>query len=303
MRVVINCVRFWQRCQTRASRLECEIILNNSNMPTYAIGDLQGCGRQLENLLEVINQTSPDANLIFVGDLVNRGPLSLATLRLIRSLGARAQAVLGNHDLHLLAVSQGIRPAHASDTLDDILNAPDREELLDWLRHRPLALFEQGHLLFHAGVLPQWDAAQTMALAHEVESALQGPDWVDFLRNMYGNAPATWDDGLQGHDRLRCIVNALTRLRFCTPDGAMEFSIKESLSAAPEGYLPWFDVAGRKTAEVTAVFGHWSTLGLTLRPNLIGLDTGCVWGGKLSALRLEDRQLLQVDCPQAQRPG
>lgn len=271
-------------------------------MSTYAIGDLQGCGQQLHKLLDLIEKTSPGATpLLFVGDLVNRGPQSLATLRRLRSLGTRAKAVLGNHDLHLLAVSQGIRPQHATDTLDDILNAPDRDELLDWVRHRPLALFEQGHLLFHAGVLPEWDVEKTMALAHEVETMLRGPDWVDFLRHMYGNEPALWSDDLEGYDRLRCIINTLTRLRFCKPDGGIDFKIKEGLDAAPQGYVPWFDMPDRQTADVTCVFGHWASLGLTLRPNLIGLDTGCVWGGKLTAIRLEDRALFQVECPRAEQ--
>jgi len=270
-------------------------------MSTYAIGDLQGCCQSLQQLLDLIDETSPEAQLLFVGDLVNRGPLSLQTLHLIRALGDRAKTVLGNHDLHLLAVAQGIRPQHRTDTLDGILNAPERDELIDWLRHRPLALFEQGHLLFHAGVLPQWDAAQTMALAHEVETALRGPDWVDFLRHMYGNEPAHWNDNLRGYERLRCIVNALTRLRFCTPDGGIDFTIKEGLGAAPPGFVPWFDMPARRTEEVTCVFGHWASLGLTLRPNLMGLDTGCVWGGKLTAVRLEDRVLFQVECPRAQQ--
>jgi len=272
-------------------------------MSTYTIGDIQGCDGQLNALLERINASTPDADLRFVGDLVNRGPQSLATLRHIRSLGSRAQAVLGNHDLHLLAVSQGIRPLHATDTLQDILIAPDRDELIGWLRHRPLALFEQGHLLFHAGVLPEWDAEKVMALAHEVEAMLRGPDWVDFLHHMYGNEPAIWSDNLEGYDRLRCIINTLTRIRFCRPDGGIDFKIKEGAGAAPDGYVPWFDMPGRKTADVTCVFGHWSALGLTLRPNLIGLDTGCVWGGKLTAVRLEDRALFQVECPQAQPIG
>jgi bis(5'-nucleosyl)-tetraphosphatase (symmetrical) len=272
-------------------------------MPTYAIGDLQGCSRQLQNLLDLTDTGLPDTKLLFVGDLVNRGPHSLSTLHHLRSLGNRAQAVLGNHDLHLLAVSQGVRPAHPTDTLDDILNAPDREELIDWLRHRPLALFEQGHLLFHAGVLPQWDVNKVISLAHEVETMLRGPDWVDFLRHMYGNEPVIWSDDLQGYDRLRCIINTLTRIRFCRPDGGIDFRIKEGADAAPPGYLPWFDMPGRQTADVTCIFGHWSTLGLTLRHNLIGLDTGCVWGGKLTAVRLKDRALFQVGCPQAQPIG
>lgn len=270
-------------------------------MPTYAIGDLQGCGQQLQALLGLIEKTSPDATLLFVGDLVNRGPQSLETLRQLRGLGSRAKAVLGNHDLHLLAVSQGIRPQHATDTLDDILNAPDRDELIDWVRHRPLALLEQGHLLFHAGVFPEWDAEKTISLANEVETMLRGPDWVDFLRHMYGNEPEIWSDDLDGYDRLRCIINTLTRMRLCRPDGGIDFKIKEGLDAAPAGYVPWFDMPHRKTANITCVFGHWASLGLTLRPNLIGLDTGCVWGGKLTAIRLEDRILLQVQCSRAEQ--
>lgn len=245
---------------------------------------------------------APEARLLFVGDLVNRGPESLETLRTIRALGDRAKAVLGNHDLHLLAVARGIHKLHRSDTLTDILNAPDRDELIDWLRHRPLALLENGHLVVHAGVLPQWTAQQTLELAHEVEEVLRGPHWEDFLRQMYGNKPDHWDDALQGPDRLRCIVNTMTRIRLCSAEGVMDFAPVES-AAAPPGLLPWFDVPGRRTADLPVVFGHWSTLGLTVRPNLIGLDTGCVWGGKLSAVCLEDRSVLQVACPQYQQPN
>lgn len=270
---------------------------------TYAIGDLQGCQTELHALMQRIDATDTNADIIFVGDLVNRGPRSLATLRAIRALGPRAKVVLGNHDLHLLAVSQGIRKQHKSDTLTDILAAPDREELLGWLRQQPLALFEQGHLLVHAGVLPQWTAAHTMMLAHEVEVVLRSDGWVDFLRTMYGNEPARWDDHLQGNDRLRCIVNALTRLRFCRADGAMALASAENASDTPEGNLPWYDLPDRKTQDVTVVFGHWSARGLTLRPNLIGLDSGCVWGGELTAVRLADRTLIQVPCTQHQKPG
>jgi bis(5'-nucleosyl)-tetraphosphatase (symmetrical) len=272
------------------------------NMAIYAIGDIQGCGQQLSRLIESIFSTSADARLIFVGDLVNRGPQSLATLRQIRALGDTANMVLGNHDLHLLAAAQGIRKPHASDTLNDILEASDRDDLLDWLRRQPMALFESGHLYVHAGVLPQWTPDQTLELAHEVEAALRGPDWISFLREMYGNAPARWEDSLTGADRLRCIVNALTRLRFCSPDGTMEFTSKEGAPTVP-GYVPWFDVPGRKTEDITVVCGHWSTLGLVMRPNLICLDTGCVWGGKLTAVRIEDRAVFQVDCPQHKQPG
>ena len=272
-------------------------------MTTYVIGDLQGCQPKLTELLDRIRAVCAQPRFIFVGDLVNRGPRSLATLREVRALGDTTSMVLGNHDLHLLAVAENIRKPHRSDTLDDILNAPDRDELLDWLRRQPLALHENGHLLVHAGVLPQWTAAQTLALAGEVEAVLRGPDWVDFLRRMYGNTPDRWDDSLQGADRLRCIVNALTRIRFCTADGQMDLAVSKGAETALPGFMPWFDVPGRRTEDVTVVFGHWSTLGLTLRPNLISLDTGCLWGGKLTAVCLEDRSVIQVDCPQFQRPG
>ncbi len=272
-------------------------------MTWFAIGDLQGCATQLELLIARIDVVAPGAQLVFVGDLVNRGPESLRTLRLLTSLGTRARTVLGNHDLHLLAAAHGVRAPSRSDTLDDILVAPDRDRLLDWLRRQPLALMANDHLVVHAGVLPQWTASQVLALSAEVEARLQADDWPDFLQTMYGNTPARWDDQLMGADRLRCIVNALTRLRFCTADGTMEFATKEGPGAPPAGYLPWFDVPGRKTADTPIVFGHWSTLGLVTRDKLLGLDTGCVWGGKLSAMRLPDRLLLQVDCPQHQMPG
>lgn len=272
-------------------------------MKTFAIGDVQGCGQRMEALLGQIYAATSKPTLIFLGDLVNRGPDSLFSLRRIRALGDRARVVLGNHDLHLLAVSQGIRKAHRTDTLDDILNAPDRDELLDWLRKQPLALTEAGHLLVHAGVLPQWTLEQTLALAREAQAVLSGTDWVDFLREMYGNEPAKWSDDLSGSDRIRCIVNALTRVRFCAADGRMELGGSKGMETTLPGHMPWFDVPGRRTADVPIVFGHWSTLGLMIRPNLISLDTGCLWGGKLSAICLEDRNVIQVACPQYQRPG
>jgi bis(5'-nucleosyl)-tetraphosphatase (symmetrical) len=270
---------------------------------TYAIGDIQGCQARASELIDKIRARTSAPRLLFAGDAVNRGPQSLAMLRQIRALGDSAEMVLGNHDLHLLAVSAGIRAPGRSDTIADILAAPDRDELLDWLRRRPLALLEQGHLLVHAGLLPQWSVQQALALAQEVEAALRGPDWQEFLRGMYGNQPARWDDGLTGIDRLRCIVNALTRLRFCSADGTMDFQAKEGLGDAPPGYLPWFDIPGRRSSDTTIICGHWSTLGLVLRPDLIALDTGCVWGGKLTAVCLEDRAVLQVDCPQYLQPG
>jgi bis(5'-nucleosyl)-tetraphosphatase (symmetrical) len=272
-------------------------------MTIFAIGDVQGCHRRLHVLLERIRASCDDPELVFAGDLVNRGPESIATLRELRDFGNPVNVVLGNHDLHLLAVSRNVRKPGRNDTIQPILDAPDRAELLDWLRRRPLALFRDGHLIVHAGVLPQWSVEQTLDLAHEVESVLRGPDWGDFLQEMYGNLPAKWDDSLRGVDRLRCIVNALTRVRYCKPDGTMVLDTPEDAQEAPEGLLPWFDLPGRKTGNVTIVFGHWSLLGLILKPNLIGVDTGCIWGGKLTAVRLTDRALFQVDCPQYRAPG
>ncbi|MFZ6752569.1 symmetrical bis(5'-nucleosyl)-tetraphosphatase [Undibacterium sp. Dicai25W] len=271
---------------------------------TYFIGDLQGCADQLQTLISKIEQISSNNYYIFAGDLVNRGPKSLETLRLVRKLQQTglAESVLGNHDLHLLAVANGIRPAHRSDTLDDILNAPDKGELLHWLRQRPLAILKNQHLVVHAGVFPSWTAKQTMALAHEVEAVLKSHEHTNFLRSMYGNTPDVWNDNLTGNDRLRCIVNGLTRMRFCAADGRMDFATKDGLTAAPTGFAPWFDI-DRATADCTVVFGHWSTLGLLIRPNLISLDTGCVWGGKLTAVSMHDRQIIQIDCPQQQKPG
>ncbi len=277
-------------------------------MNTFVIGDLQGCQQQAQELLAQITalsdaEGSGTPRILLAGDLVNRGPQSLASLRYAIGQGPRLQAVLGNHDLHLLARSIGVGREHKSDTLSPILDAADREELLTWLRHRPLAWMEDGILLVHAGVLPQWSADQTLSLAHEVESVLRGPDWGDFLREMYGNTPSRWDDSLSGVPRLRCIVNGLTRLRYCNSDGEIDFDSKEGLTAAPPGFMPWFDVPKRASATTTIAFGHWSTLGLVLRDNLISLDTGCVWGGKLSAVRLHDRKVLQVQCPQHKKPG
>lgn len=280
-------------------------------MKTYVIGDLQGCHAQALALLERVRRHaaadgSGPPQILLAGDLINRGPASLATLRHVRALhiasGGRIDSVLGNHDLHLLAVAHGIRPAHVSDTLDEILSAPDRDDLIDWLRQRPLAMWVDGHLLVHAGVLPQWSAAQTLALAAEVEAMLRGPDLQGFLAQMYGNQPDQWREDLQGADRLRCIINALTRLRFCTAEGVMDFKLKESGTADPaSGLMPWFAVPGRATAGDTVVFGHWSALGLKLEPRLIGLDSGCVWGGQLSAICLNDRALLQEQCPEFQQ--
>jgi len=275
-------------------------------MALYLIGDVQGCDAPLGRLLKEIDYSPSRDTLYLLGDLVNRGPESGAVLRRLMGYGDSARCLLGNHDLSLLAVAHGRRAPHRNDTMDKVLLAPDRGELIEWLRHQRMAIRAHDLLMVHGGVLPQWDAAQTLRLAAEVEETLRGPGLVDFLNEMYGNQPAQWDDALKGTDRLRVIVNALTRLRFCTPEGVMDLKASGGPADAPPGYLPWFDVPGRKSADTTIAFGHWSTLGLLQRPDIISLDTGCVWGGCLSALRLvapRAYELIQVKCEQAQAPG
>jgi bis(5'-nucleosyl)-tetraphosphatase (symmetrical) len=258
-----------------------------------AIGDLQGCFDSLRSLVKLLPSECP---IWLTGDLVNRGPQSLETLRWVRANENRMTTVLGNHDLHLLAVACGVRRAHRSDTFNDILSAPDRDDLLDWLRQRPLAHTSHGWLMVHAGVLPSWSAEQTLELAAEVHEVLSGARWVEFMHQMYGNEPAQWTGSLQGAARLRVIVNALTRLRFCSAEGEMEFASKEGADSAPSGFMPWFEVPGRSSAGQPIVFGHWSTLGLINRKDLLAIDTGCVWGRQLTAVRLSDRQMWQVEC-------
>ncbi len=270
-------------------------------MSLYAIGDLQGCHESLLRLLDAIRFDPAADRLWLVGDLVNRGPQSLEALRFVRSLGDAAITVLGNHDLHLLALAEGLGKPHRGDTLDTILAAPDRDELLHWLRHQHLAWHEDEFLLVHAGVLPGWTVADALRLAAEAEAVLQGPDYHTFLSRMYGNEPRAWDESLAGVERLRVIVNALTRLRYCSAAGEMEFHHKGAPGTQAHGWMPWFDVPERRSLEATVIIGHWSTLGLINRPELIALDTGCLWGGKLSAVRLSDRQAFQVKCPQTQR--
>ncbi len=280
-------------------------------MALYLIGDLQGCDEPLQRLLDEIAFSPSRDTLYFLGDLVNRGPASAAVLQRLMQLGESAKCLLGNHDLHLLAVAHGVRQPGKSDTLQQILQAPKREEMLHWLAQQPLAISKkianQHYLMVHAGVLPQWSADQTMALAGEVEAVLRSPDVGDFLHQMYGNQPAAWRDDLRGSARLRLIVNALTRIRFCTPSGEMEFDAKGLRAIdAPAGFVPWFDAPNRQTATVTVAFGHWSTLGWLDRPDLLSLDSGCVWGGSLSALRLKEPEapsgqnlpqtLFQVKC-------
>jgi bis(5'-nucleosyl)-tetraphosphatase (symmetrical) len=271
-------------------------------MPTYAIGDLQGCHDSLLRLLDTLKFDPKADRLLFVGDLVNRGPDSLAVLRFIKNLGDAAISVLGNHDLHLLALAEGFGRVHKGDTLDPVLAASDRDELLHWLRQQKLAWSEGDYLMVHAGVLPGWSVDDTMQRAAEAEAVLRGPAYRDFFAQMYGNVPVAWDDGLHGIERLRMIVNTFTRLRYCSADGEMDFHHKGAPGTQPAGWLPWFEVPGRKSAEATIIIGHWSTLGLINRPDLIALDTGCLWGKTLTAVRLEDRQAFAVSCPQASHP-
>jgi bis(5'-nucleosyl)-tetraphosphatase (symmetrical) len=271
----------------------------------YLVGDLQGCADAFERLLAAIGFSPSRDRLYVLGDLVNRGPASLAALRRLRDLGAAATCVLGNHDWHLLAVAAGVRPRHRSDTLDEILDAPDREAWLDWLRHRRMAIFEHGWLMVHAGVVPQWDLATALALAVALETALREREPREFLSAMFGNEPMRWSDSLAGDARLRFTLNTLTRTRFVADDGTLEFTAKDGADAAPAGFHPWFDVPGRRTAGVPIAFGHWSSLGLVDRDDLLCIDTGCVWGGKLTAARIDGaaREIVQVGCDGAPRKG
>lgn len=265
-------------------------------MATYAVGDIQGCCTELRQLLELIRFDPATDRLWLVGDLVNRGPDSPGVLRLVKSLGEAAITVLGNHDLHLLAVAEGAVELHRSDTLNDILTAPDRAELLAWLRAQRMLYVEGNTVLVHAGLLPGWDVSKAQQLACEVEAALHGSEYRTFLEHMYGNRPDHWDESLAGYERLRIITNAFTRLRICTQTGGMEFKFKGVVQNIPAGYVPWFDVPGRASADATVVCGHWSALGLKVTSNVIALDTGCLWGGPLTAIRLEDRKLFQIAC-------
>jgi bis(5'-nucleosyl)-tetraphosphatase (symmetrical) len=271
----------------------------------FLIGDIQGCCDALDRMLAEIGFSASRDHAWILGDLVNRGPQSLSTLRRLIALDGAVGCLLGNHDLHLLAVADGAQRVKRQDTLGDILEAPDRAALLDWLRRQSMAAFGDGWLLVHAGVAPQWDRDQTLALAAEVEAELRGPRRADFMQALYGDRPARWRAELEGHDRLRFIVNALTRIRFCTPEGRLEFESKGGADSAPTGHRPWFDIPGRRTADTPIAFGHWSTLGLIDRPDLLALDTGCVWGGALTAARIDGgrRELFQVRCAEAQAPG
>ena len=280
-------------------------------MSLYLIGDIQGCDAPLGRLLDKIGFSASRDTLYVLGDLVNRGPASAAVLRRLQGYGASARCLLGNHDLSLLATAAGWRQPRPDDTATEVLQASDGAALLEWLRHQPLALREHGVLMVHAGVLPSWSADEVCRLAREVEGVLQGPAGHEFLGQMFGNTPDRWSQDLQGPDRWRVVVNALTRLRFCTPEGVMHLKASGRPDQAPAGTLPWFEVPGRRTAGLPVACGHWSTLGVVLRPDLLALDSGCVWGGCLSALRFEAatgdgairHELIQVACEQAQAPG
>ncbi len=271
-------------------------------MATYAIGDIQGCYHAFQMLLERIRFDAESDRLWLVGDLVNRGSGSLEVLRWCYAHRHCLNVVLGNHDLHALVVAEGIVTAHKGDTLDALLAAEDRQPLLDWLRHQHLIYREGDYLMVHAGLLPQWSAEQALNYAGEVEHILRSDRYLDFFRHMYGNQPDHWDDNLSGIDRLRVITNAATRLRICSADGQMEFKFKGELQDIPAGYMPWFDVPDRAARDTQVIFGHWSALGLRQRENIYALDTGCLWGGKLTAMNLDTKAVVQVDSHPLDKP-
>lgn len=275
-------------------------------MATYAIGDLQGCYDPLARLLDYLKFDPATDRLWCVGDLVNRGPQSLEVLRFIKGLGPAAATVLGNHDLHLIMQAAGHGKANKEDTLDAVLVAPDRDELLAWLRAQPLFHVENGWGMVHAGLLPAWDVAQAQALSDEVHAALNAPDHVDFLAHMWGSEPDAWRDDLTGWDRLRVVVNAMTRMRFLWPDGRMEFRAPGSKGPperGPEGCVPWFATPGRRSANHLIICGHWSALGFRQTDTLLALDSGCLWGGSLTAVRLDDRRVFQMPCGRTATPS
>jgi bis(5'-nucleosyl)-tetraphosphatase (symmetrical) len=265
-------------------------------MATYAIGDVQGCYDALRRLLDIVHFDPPRDRVWFVGDLVNRGPQSLETLRYIISLGDNAVSILGNHDLHLLVAAAGYTKRYPGDTIDAILEAPDRDQLLHWLRAQKLMHVGEGYAMVHAGLLPQWSIDKALSLAREAEAVLRGDHHDDFLRPLYGNRPSRWSDDLAGDDRQRVIVNALTRMRLCNAEGEMEFSHKLAPVNMPPGFMPWYEVPNRLSRGTPVLFGHWASLGVLLREDVIGLDSGCVWGRKLTAIRLKDRRTFQCGC-------
>ena len=268
-------------------------------MATYAIGDLQGCFKTLERLLDSLAFNPAKDRLWFVGDLVNRGPGSLDCLRFVRSLGDRAVTVLGNHDLHLLAVAEGFGKVGAHDTLQPVLDAPDRDELLHWLRQQKMLHVEGRYVMVHAGLLPEWDLRLAQQLAAEVELALSGANYRSLLADMYGNQPDRWSDSLDKAERYRITINAMTRMRALTVRkhrSTLDLKYKGELAAMPAPLQPWFTVRHPGFSGKTVIAGHWSALGLHISDNFIGLDSGCVWGRELTALRLDDQAVFQVDC-------
>ncbi|SFK52418.1 Bis(5'nucleosyl)-tetraphosphatase, ApaH [Nitrosomonas aestuarii] len=272
-------------------------------MATYAIGDVQGCYTAFRKLLDVVHFDLKHDKLWLVGDIVNRGPESLEMLRFVMQSDDAITMVLGNHDLHLLMVGAGITPHHKDDTIQSILNAPDREELLFWLRHQRLFYFKEKYALVHAGLLPAWSVTKAARLAQEVESALRRDDYQKIFTQLYGNEPTYWLDNWTGAERLRVIINAMTRMRICSPDGHMNFSYKGSLQTVPAGYMPWFDVPQRASLDSIIICGHWSALGLYITDKLVALDSGCIWNGQLSAIRLEDRKVFQIHCDKSIMTG
>ena len=274
-------------------------------MSVYAIGDVQGCFAELQSLLDLIEFDPARDRLWFAGDLVNRGPQSLETLRFVHRLGEAALTVLGNHDLHLIAADFDARYARPKDTLQPILQAPDKDELLQWLRCRPLLHHdpELGFTLLHAGLPPQWDLARAQDCAAEVEEVLRDGRHGEFLSRMYGNEPDLWSEDLRGWDRLRYITNCFTRLRYVDPEGRLNLRDKGAPGSQTSGHLPWFAVPGRASVGLRILFGHWSTVGRVAEENIFPLDTGCLWGGQLTALRLEDRKWFRLPCAGARRPG
>ncbi len=286
---------------TIPARIEQSSSFNTLSVPNiWAIGDIQGCYDQLNSLLNHPEiKDDPNCKLWFAGDIINRGKGSLKTLKRIMELGDKAITILGNHDIHCLAVAAGFRKEHPTDTISEILKSKHRNDYIDWLRHRPLAHYDYGHLMVHAGVMQPWSADKAIELAEEVSNkVLKDKHWHQKLSEVFGNEPNYWHDSFKGAKRRRVVINSLTRMRMCQLDGSMDFNYKGAPQLHPyygeEKVLPWFELPNRQASDTTIVFGHWSTLGLLIRPHLLSLDTGCVWGGRLTAIRLNDRKLIQI---------